>query len=323
MKRQLSAGLVRDTNNINAVSFSDNVKMLPIEKVIPNTRNFYRIDDDEVELLAEDILSQGLKHNLVVKDNGDGTYTLISGHKRREAVRRLVETKGYTSLLPCFVERYKDEDEEMQALIMLNVTNRKLTGSELMTGYTELKAIFERRKNTGEVSGRIRGLIAQALDISDSQVKKIENINNNGIDEVITAVQENKISVNTADKLVTLPQDEQREIIKSDEFTEITPKNIQRSKPEKKDCGTSTTDCEQNMNSQSEDEKCGTSTTEYEQTVNSQSEDKKCGTSTTKCEQSVNKHKTFTAEVICKALSSLDYDDEEIERIMGALVLNS
>ena len=212
-KRELSAGLTRDVQNINAASFSDKVKMIPLEKVLPNERNFYRIDGDEVEILAEDILSQGLKHNLVVTENGDGTYTLISGHKRREAIRRLVERAGYTSLLPCFVADYKDEDEEMQALIMLNVTNRKLTDSELKNGYKALKVIFEEKKQSGEVSGRIRALIAKELGVSDSQLKKIDNINNNAIDDIISAVHDDEMSINKADKLAKLSHEEQEDFI--------------------------------------------------------------------------------------------------------------
>jgi FixJ family two-component response regulator len=46
----------------------------------------------------------------------------------------------------------------------------------MMQCYEELKAIYKRRQLQGEVSGRLRKLIAANLGISDSQVKKIENI---------------------------------------------------------------------------------------------------------------------------------------------------
>jgi ParB family chromosome partitioning protein len=230
-KRQLSATIKQDVSNFNAYGFSQKIQMLPLEKVLPNDKNFYRVDEDEVSLLMEDIESQGIKHNLVVKANGDGNFTIISGHKRREAVRRLVEAKGYAPTLPCLVENFNSEDEEMQALIMLNVTNRKLTDSEIMRGYEELRAIFERQKADKQVKGRIRELGAEALRVSNSQVRKIENINNNAVPEVKMLINEGKISINSADKIAELDTETQKKIIENSQISdlkEIKPKDIEK-----------------------------------------------------------------------------------------------
>jgi ParB family chromosome partitioning protein len=228
-KKTLSVDIAEDFKSGEVYSFREKVEMLPVDKVLPNDKNFFPVNDEEVALLMEDIEWQGVKHNLVVKANGDGTYTIISGHKRREAVRRLVEVKGYTPILPCLVESYKSENEEKKALIKLNVTNRKLTDRDLMKSYEELRAIFEQEKSEKNVKGGIREIVAKALEVSNSQVRRIENINKHAIEEVKTLINEDKISINTADKIAVLDVEKQKEIVTNPDISaleEIKPNDI-------------------------------------------------------------------------------------------------
>jgi ParB family chromosome partitioning protein len=310
-KRQLSEGIKKDISAFKAYSFSQKVQMLPLEKVLPNDKNFYRVNDEEVSLLMEDIETQGVKHNLVVKANGDGTYTIISGHKRREAVRRLVEEKGYAPTLPCLVDSYNSEDEEMQALIMLNVTNRKLTDSELLKGYEELRAIFERQKADKQVKGRIRELVAEALQVSNSQVRKIENINNHAVEEVKTLINEGKMSIHTADKIAELDTETQKKVIADSDISklkEIKPKDIE--KTSEKVCAINDT--------KTENKKCVTNDTN--------TDNKKCVTNDTSTETKTYKKelvRAYTPENIRHALEILFYKNDEIQIILNCLEKNT
>ena len=75
--------------SVSADSFKDSIKMIEIEKIKPCQDNFYEMS--EIEILADDIERQGLKHNLVVsvdKDN-ENEYWLKSGHRRLSAIRLL------------------------------------------------------------------------------------------------------------------------------------------------------------------------------------------------------------------------------------------
>jgi ParB family chromosome partitioning protein len=325
-KKQLSPSIKKDFSDINSYSFSRKIQMLPLSKVFPNDKNFYRVTDEEVTLLMEDIENQGLKHNLVVKANNDGTYTIISGHKRYTAVKRLHEEKGYADTLPCLVEQFNSEDEEMQALIMLNVTNRKLTDSEIMRGYEELKGIFDRQKSDKQVKGRIRELVAEALQVSNSQVRRIENINNNAIEEVKTLVNENKISINTADKIAVLDVEKQKEIVTNPDISaldEIKPNDIIKNcdlkdtifdnkKRVLKDTNTNT------VNSADDVKSCDLKDTKSD-TVSSSNEVKNCVLKDTKTNTGKS---TYTPEEIINALESLFYNDDDITKILKRLEKN-
>ena len=85
-KRQISTAISADLKAASADSFADNIKMLDVSEIMPNKDNFYTMSS--IELLAEDIERQDLKHNLVVaKDKNSDKYWLISGHRRFEAVK--------------------------------------------------------------------------------------------------------------------------------------------------------------------------------------------------------------------------------------------
>lgn len=66
-----------------------------IEEVIPNPENFYSTRHEDIELLAENIFENGILHDLVCYKDGN-RYTLISGHRRYMALRKLItEGKQY------------------------------------------------------------------------------------------------------------------------------------------------------------------------------------------------------------------------------------
>jgi ParB family chromosome partitioning protein len=298
-KRELAKGVKKDMSAVNIYGFSQKVQMLPLDKVLPNDKNFYRVTDEEVTLLMEDIERQGLKHNLVVKSNDDGTYTIISGHKRREAVRRLVEEKGYAPTLPCLVEKYNNEDEEMEDIIMLNELNRKLTDSELMWQYEKLRGIFERRKADKQVKGRIRELVAEKLKVSKSQVRKIENIHHHAVEEVKELIDEGKMTIHAADKIAELDTETQKKVISDSDISklkEIKPKDIE--KTSEKVCAINDT----------------------------KTENKKCVTNDTSTETKTYKKeivRAYTPDNIRHALEILFYKNDEIQIILNCLEKNT
>ena len=159
--------------------------MIEFSEIKQNKDNFYTLS--ELELLADDIERQGLKHNLVVcKDSAGAGYWLISGHRRYSAIKLLIEQNRLKStLVPCYVDGERTQAEAMLNLIMLNATQRKYTDAETMAEYEMLKQTIQQLEDEGKpVKGRIREIIAKTLNVSPAQVGKIENIRNNAIDEV-------------------------------------------------------------------------------------------------------------------------------------------
>lgn len=190
-KRKLDAAIVSDLQAVTGDSFKDNLFMLPISSLSPSEDNFYSLSD--IELLADDIERQGLKHNLVVNADAEKQdhYYIISGHRRFEAIRFLSENGRYPSkVIPCFVAGTKTRAESMLDLIMLNATSRKMTDAEYIQQYDKLEATLRELDAAGKsVPGRMRERIASVLKVSSAQIGKIENILHNGIEEVQQAVR--------------------------------------------------------------------------------------------------------------------------------------
>jgi ParB family chromosome partitioning protein len=177
VKREFDSSIVGDMKTAVSGSFADNIKMIDIGKLLPHRENFYSMSD--IELLAEDIKRQGLKENLVVRAADDGFYTVISGHRRRQALIELINDGRVSSrLVPCYINPAKSDDEEVQDLIMLNATTRVISDSDMMKQYERLKAIFEAKKANGE-NIRIRDKIAETLGISNGKVAMIEAVAKN------------------------------------------------------------------------------------------------------------------------------------------------
>ena len=212
-----------DMKAASADSFVDNIQMIEFSEIKQNKDNFYTLS--ELELLADDIERQGLKHNLVVcKDSAGAGYWLISGHRRYSAIKLLIEQNRLKStLVPCYVDGERTQAEAMLNLIMLNATQRKYTDAETMAEYEMLKQTIQQLEDEGKpVKGRIREIIAKTLNVSPAQVGKIENIRNNAIDEVHEAVKNGEMSISTANEVAKLNPAKQQEIISSKPTAEIT-----------------------------------------------------------------------------------------------------
>ena len=209
--------------------------MIEIGKIKESMDNFYSLSD--IEILAEDIERQGLKHNLVVVEDSDepDTYFIKSGHRRFTAIKQLVREGKYSSkYVPCLVDGSKTKDENILDLIMLNATTRVMTDSELYKQYEVLKETLERLKADGmKVKGRLRDKVAEALNVSPAQVGKIENIKHNAVDEVKEAVKNGDMTIATADSIAKLPEEDQAEIVTEKPVAEITTKDV-KERSEKK-----------------------------------------------------------------------------------------
>lgn len=240
-KFSLNSSIGMDMKAASADSFVDNIQMIEFSEIKQNKDNFYTLS--ELELLADDIERQGLKHNLVVcKDSAGSGYWLISGHRRYSAIKLLIEQQRLKStLVPCYVDGERSQAEARLNLIMLNATQRKYTDAETMAEYEMLKQTIQQLEDEGKpVKGRIREIIARTLNVSPAQVGKIENIRNNAIDEVHEAVKNGEMSISTANEVAKFNPEKQQEIISSKPTAEITHKEVkqlreQEKKPEPED----------------------------------------------------------------------------------------
>lgn len=234
-KRQISTAISADLKAASADSFTDNIKFLDVSDIMPNKDNFYAISD--IELLAEDIERQGLKHNLVVaKDKESDKYWLISGHRRLEAIKRLIdEGRRSSTKVPCYINGEKSQAESRLDLIMLNATQRRYSDAEVMQEYERLTETLKELESEGKkINGRLRENIASMLNVSSAQIGKIDNIKHNAIPDVEKAVKSGEMSISTANEVAKLAPVQQEKIIKEKpDITHKEVKEIQKASPPK------------------------------------------------------------------------------------------
>ena len=61
-----------------------------VEELCANAKNVYEMDD--IDLLVENIQEMGLIEPLHEFKSGDGQYVLTSGHRRLQAIKKIIES---------------------------------------------------------------------------------------------------------------------------------------------------------------------------------------------------------------------------------------
>lgn len=234
-KMEFDLAITKDMKSAASDSFSDSIKMIDVSEIAPSESNFYALSD--IELLADDIEREGLKHNLVVyRSSETGLYNVISGHRRLSAIKLLIsENRRSSTKIPCFVDSEKSSAESQFDLIMLNATQRKYSDADIMREYEEIERTLKALEAEGKpIKGRMRDKIAELLRVSPAQVGKLDNIKHNAIAEVDEAVKSGEMSISTANEIAKLAPEKQQEIIA--EKPKITHKEVKEiQKREKND----------------------------------------------------------------------------------------
>lgn len=205
---------------------AEQIVYIDIDELESNPRNFYGLRD--VDALAGLIAVSHLVEPLTVSQKPDGKYMIISGHRRRAAVQKLLDEGDYTERkLPCIIKtrgkiKIEQEDGEIiefdeDAVEMLNLiaSNRgqreERTVDEKLqeVKYLETfaKAIYH-QKNRGS-RGRFRNFFAEEiLNMSKSQLQRISAMEKL-TDKVKAAVDDKKISESAALAMSNMTAEEQ------------------------------------------------------------------------------------------------------------------
>ena len=232
--------MFENLSSIVANTLTDSIKMIDIDELHNSEDNFF--DINRIEEFAETILGQGgVKDNLVVRPLDTGGYEIISGHRRRAAVQYLLDNNENVSrYLPCLVQNYDDNDDKILDIVLMNISSRQISDAEMWKSYEVVDKILQNKKSAGEKFGRVRDKLAECLGVSASQVKKIQNIDNNAITPIKNAIENGELSISTANEIAKLDENEQKELIEKSDLSNIKHKDIKKINDDKK-CGTCTT----------------------------------------------------------------------------------
>lgn len=173
---------------------------IPLSSIRPHPHNFFRIDD--IEGLAADINAVGLLAPLVVRYAPDGAtdYELISGERRWRALTLLSEREGGQERSAQSVIRVMTDEEAEHALISANVETRELTVRERIEAISRMRAIVERQREAGEISGKTAALVAEAVGMTSRQVHRYQALEA-AVPELVEAIDADLITLRSAVEL--------------------------------------------------------------------------------------------------------------------------
>ena len=197
------------------VSNLDTIVSLSINDLEDDPRNFYqltRLDD-----LAANIELLGLQAPIRVRrhPDKDGKYIIVSGHRRRAAIRKLVEDgKTEWEQIPCIIEQDAGSPalQELR-LIYANSDTRKLTSSEVGKQVERVEELLYQLKEEGmDFPGKMREHVARACKISESKLARLKVIAENLYPGFKAEYDSGKIVESAAYSMARMPYEFQRRL---------------------------------------------------------------------------------------------------------------
>lgn len=175
----------------------DSIKQINIKQLYPNDNNPYPVED--LEDLIQSTKMIGLEQNLVVKDNGYKTYTIVTGHKRYNAIKNILRNDSenkyqYLSYINCkviekevndIITNIRKHESNLQARPLL-----KLPREQQLDIIEDFIYWVDLAKKEGiliggkKVVGTKRGLISKHFNISEGSAQSIINELNGATNDI-------------------------------------------------------------------------------------------------------------------------------------------
>jgi len=171
------------------------LRYIPLRMIDRNPRNFYSTEG--IDELAENIRLFGLMEPLIVRQQPSGRYTLVSGHRRRLALRKLAEEKNSPDAMSepvaCLVE---PEDAPLPGiepgganeiiarhladelkLIYANADTRVMSSADTAQQVKRIRELFSELQKLGyKFPGKMRDHVAAAAKVSATRVARLDVI---------------------------------------------------------------------------------------------------------------------------------------------------
>lgn len=192
----------------------EQIEYIDIDRIDDDPRNFYELSG--LDELAANIELLGLQQPIRVRPGEEaGRYIIVSGHRRRAAVRKLVmDGHGELRDLPCIVER-NQESAALQELrlIYANSDTRKMTSADISRQAERVEALLYQLKEEGyDFPGRMRDHVAEACKISKSKLARLDVIRKSLARPWRPAYEKGKLAESAAYALAQMPQERQKVI---------------------------------------------------------------------------------------------------------------
>ena len=216
-----------ETDESRAESKLERVQSIPLSALVPFKEHPFKVVDDEAMLrTTESIAQYGVLTPLIARPLEDGSYEIISGHRRAHAA----ELAGLTEV-PVLVRRM-DDDAATVLMVDSNLQRENILPSERAYAYKmKLEAMKhqagrpaqENYSQVGNNSGKLSSEeMAEELGTSKNQIFRFIRLTN-PIPEVLDMVDQKQISFNPAVELSYLKAEEQEMFIQAMDEVQAAP----------------------------------------------------------------------------------------------------
>lgn len=159
----------------NAATRSDYpIERIPVGEIADHPENTaYSMDDAGIAQLAKSIEKEGLTDLPLVRKLDDGSWQMVSGHRRKAAYAMLAEEDERYAQIPCRIIRGISDEQTVMLLHAANYFVRNLTVTERAAASRALGMEVERmRVENPELSG-MRTEDIKAAIISEQTGRKV------------------------------------------------------------------------------------------------------------------------------------------------------
>lgn len=184
-------------------------------------------NDEEMQKLADSIKEKGVLLPTIVRQKEDGSYEMVSGHRRKRAAQ-IVELKE----IPCIVKNLTD-DEATILMVDSNIQREEVLPSERAFAY---KMKLEALKHQGKRTDLEENLTSDQVEPKLDGYEKITNDNGDSksqikryirltylIPELLDYVDNKRIAFNPAVELSYLTDEFQYVVLNKLEYDDVSP----------------------------------------------------------------------------------------------------
>ena len=214
-----------ETDESRADAQLERVRKIPISELVPFKNHPFKVVEDEAMLRTTESISQfGVLTPLIARPREDGTYEIISGHRRVHAA----EAAGLTEV-PVIV-REMDDDAAICLMVDSNLQREQILPSERAFAYKMKNDAMKRnagrpsKENASHVGTQKRTdeIMAEELGQSRNQIQRYIRLTNL-IPELLELVDQKKISFNPAVELSYLKPEEQELFLEAMDWSQAAP----------------------------------------------------------------------------------------------------
>lgn len=226
-----------ETDESRADLQKERLSDIPIKDIHDFPDHPYQVKDDEAMMeLVESIKAYGLLHPVVVRTLEDGSFEMVSGHRRKRACELACVEK-----IPARIMKLT-RDEAILMMVDSNLQRDEILPSEKAKAYKmrldAMKRVAGRpSKNSVPVAQNFQGkttreILGEQVGESQDQIRRFIRLTEL-IPELLDMVDEKKIALRPAVEISYLPKETQAWLLEAMEYADATPSHAQAIKMRK------------------------------------------------------------------------------------------